>query len=112
MHEPEKLHMKCLLSPRVRPASSAWILQASKAVKSFNVLCTAGVGVTLFIFKLSSTDLPGTDALLGWGNPPEAHEENVGSGSFCTVLVLVVFPSLTPSDKDKEMHCFLKAELG
>lgn len=104
--------MSYLFSSRVRPASSVWILQTSKAVKSFSVLGTAGIGVILFIFKLFSTDLPGAGALLERGNPLEAHEENMGSESFCIVLVLVFFPSSTPTDKDKEMQCSLKAELG
>lgn len=67
------------------------------------MLAKAGVGVNLFIFKLCSTNLPGTDALLGWGNPFDAHKENMGSGSFCTVLVLLVFLSPTRTDKDKEV---------
>lgn len=59
--------------------------------KLFCVLGIAGVGVILFIFKLSSINLPGTDALLGWGNPFEAHQENTSSGSSYTVPVLWLF---------------------
>ena len=98
MHE-----VSVLLSARVRPAASVWVLQASEAEKSFCVLGRAGVGVILFIFKLSSTNLPGTDAPLGCGNPFEAHKENAGSGSFYTVPVLLAFVSPTRTDKDKEV---------
>lgn len=90
MHE-----LSGLLSARVRPALSVWVLQASEAEKNFSVLGRADVGIILFIFKIPSINLPGTDALLGWGKPFEAHQENMDSGSFYTVPVLLAFLSLT-----------------
>lgn len=91
--EPEKMCMRCL-------TWSLWgsylllLLWCSRQVrqkkKLFCVLGRAGggVGVILFIFKLSSTNLPRTDALLGWGKPFEAHQENTNSVSSYKVPVL------------------------
>lgn len=55
-----------LLSSRVRTASPIWVQVKQK--KACYVLGRAGVGVILFIFKLSSAHLPGTGALLELGN--------------------------------------------
>jgi len=91
-----------LLFAGVRPAASVCGLQASEAGNSFCVLGRAGVGIPL-IFKLSSTNLPGTDTLPGWGNPPEAHKQNMGPGSSYTAPVLLALLSPVRAAKDKEV---------